>query len=658
MEIDSDKKEMGKKALIKFFFIIFILLNIFDFLNYIKGDIDFFKKLLSWSLIGYMFYRASFTKIIIGKKLKKFDLLFILGFSLISLTKALILYTKTNVINSGLYPIFGFFLEQVAEVTPSLLIQVNFILGLLLIVICCVAILMNYSVEKNSFIGSINVKKGFFKFPIELIFFLIMSIFFGLIVFNFFMEWFALAVDSIILVLGLIYYSVEYIKHHTNTKFDSILSLISNTGNSFYQGVIQMFSNKKTLFIGLSFLLTLHAIVDTGVYLVPYSIGTNSSLYFSALETQQRVHTPIFNFFSPQKSRIGEDLQNIDYFSVKTASVFIHFDILFLFFVLMAFPFFAYYKNIQKVHLNLPKAFVVIFLSSLVTWIFLLLSPSINPSINFGFPQTDSISGVDIYTNNLSANQDSNLFSASVLKVLLFFIISTLIFWYVKKRWYIPLKKIMYFTTLFFFVIYISMYYLSTVKVEVKNFQEDLKFSKENVKDANYFGIYNLYLSNLSMKTQRAIDVKIDKKETRIKIHPFWTGTHKSHQDYLVIDFENLDKTGTFFFNGVKEYYFDNEQSYDEKKGKFSTSNAKGIFVLENKTFQFENNKLNSKKLNLFLSNLISVDSPEKTTLSKLEKAVGYLRLIFLSVFYIFGTISFVWFFLRKNVFNKNDIIP
>ena len=82
-----------KKFLLQIYFFIFIFLIFFDFLNYLLADIDFFKKLLSWSIIGYIFYKASPTKIFIGKRLKIYDILFILGFSLMSIIKSLVLYT-------------------------------------------------------------------------------------------------------------------------------------------------------------------------------------------------------------------------------------------------------------------------------------------------------------------------------------------------------------------------------------------------------------------------------------------------------------------------------------------------------------------------------------------------------------------------------------
>ena len=60
----------NKKILLQIYFVLFIILNLLDFFNIIPNDLDFFKKLLSWSIIAYIFYKVSPTKIFIGNKIK------------------------------------------------------------------------------------------------------------------------------------------------------------------------------------------------------------------------------------------------------------------------------------------------------------------------------------------------------------------------------------------------------------------------------------------------------------------------------------------------------------------------------------------------------------------------------------------------------------
>ena len=50
-----------------------ILIQILDFLEILPGDLDFLKKFISWTAIGYLFYKASISNILFGSKIKFLD---------------------------------------------------------------------------------------------------------------------------------------------------------------------------------------------------------------------------------------------------------------------------------------------------------------------------------------------------------------------------------------------------------------------------------------------------------------------------------------------------------------------------------------------------------------------------------------------------------
>ncbi|MFP4403139.1 MAG: hypothetical protein ACOC3X_03500 [Nanoarchaeota archaeon] len=64
--------------------IIIIILNILDFAGLLNPDFDYGKKILSWTALGYLFYKANLTKLFFGFKNKKIDLLIILSFFILS----------------------------------------------------------------------------------------------------------------------------------------------------------------------------------------------------------------------------------------------------------------------------------------------------------------------------------------------------------------------------------------------------------------------------------------------------------------------------------------------------------------------------------------------------------------------------------------------
>ena len=62
-------------------------------------------------------------------------------------------------------------------------------------------------------------------------------------------------------------------------KIDSFLQDIINTGNDFFKQLILFLQNKKTFFITIALLITIHLLVDLGVYLIPFATGIDNGLY-------------------------------------------------------------------------------------------------------------------------------------------------------------------------------------------------------------------------------------------------------------------------------------------------------------------------------------------------------------------------------------------
>ena len=376
MNKEKLKNIFNKKLLIKIYFMLFILLNIIDFLNIIGGDLDFFKKLLSWLLIAYLFYNLSPTRLFVGKKNKKLDLMLILVFCLIVIPKSLFLYVY-EIDSSNLssisdmsfngdidnYYIFSYLLDSIKTDnirTYDGYTTILTFIGFILTIILSIYMYSSGKYKKKSFLGSLNLKDTYFKSYIELFLLIAMNLFFVFIVFNLFMEWFALAVDALTLVIGLIYYLFKYIHHHTNGRVSSTLNNISNTGSKFYQKLISMFTNKKTIFIAMAILLSVHLLVDIGVYLVPYTIGTVNGLYFGSLSSCDtnnnclRSHNPIFSF-NPEtydKSLIYNDIiSNNDLegnFLLMTSIITNYVISIFIFFIMMFLPFYILYKNMTQ----------------------------------------------------------------------------------------------------------------------------------------------------------------------------------------------------------------------------------------------------------------------------------------------------------------------
>ena len=73
-----------------------IAINIADFAQVLNPDLAFAKKILSWTALGYLIYRASLTNIFFGKKNRLIDATLVIGFFLMTI-KNLISFAGTKI---------------------------------------------------------------------------------------------------------------------------------------------------------------------------------------------------------------------------------------------------------------------------------------------------------------------------------------------------------------------------------------------------------------------------------------------------------------------------------------------------------------------------------------------------------------------------------
>lgn len=654
-EENETKQNFSKKIILIIFLLFMLFLNIADFLNLLKGDIDFIEKLLSWSLFGYIFYQASLTKIFIGTKKKVYDMAYIFAFCLISITKSLIYYSQT--IDIDKYFIFKIFLSLIKSLNPSNTITYFSFLGILIIIIISIRLLLKNKIEDKSLIGSINFNE-FAKFiKLQYLTLITTAIFFGIIVFNFFMEWFALAIDDFMPVIGLFYYLFKYIRHHTNTQASNYLNDVNNSGQNFFESVIEFFSNKKTFLIGISFLLTLHLLVDSAVYIFPYVTGINNGYYFDSLNTGGREHTTLFNFINDEPSRIGQDFtsDNLLNFSIIT----IYLMMIITFFSLLFMPFYIYYKNIQKDKININKLFATIFLTGLIFIPIIYYIPNVNTPLNIGLSQNQEVFGVDIYTKQITNTENiTSTTSTELLTTIILFLITIMFLIFRYEKYQIFFNKIIYICVILFFLLYISLFYISIVNHELNTLKTDIISINLQNTPMEYNQFYSYYSDKKNFKNNEMI--LQSNEETIVKIIPFSNvniysskfNTNSSHQDFLLITIETKNFNTNFItFDNLNNIYFSDNNNYNPNNNKISQNKVTLIYNLEEK-FTLNNGNINLNLEKEHLENMIIIKHKKISTqiLENINKGIQYLRLLFLSIFYIFGGIEFATYFTRKNI--------
>jgi hypothetical protein len=673
-----------RKYLYQFYFLFFIFLNIIDFFNIIGGDLDFFKKLLSWLVIGYLFYHVSFTKSMIGKKLLLYDLLFLLGFSLMSLIKALVLYSR-NIDNFESYRVFGDFLFFIATLPPNTFISLTFILGFLLTLILSISLLLNHGIRKGSFIGSFNIKEGFFKYPFEQGILSVMALFFGMILFNLFMEWFALAVDSIILVLGLSYYLILVLQRHHKGQLGNYTRLIANTGNNFFQTIIQSFSEKKTILIALSFLLTLHALVDAGVYLIPYTIGTENALYFNDLGTEG--HQPIFSLKSPSSSLLLQDIFAAENVWIAGIYFLTHLSSLFVLYCFLVLPFYILYNNVNGIKLHISRLFGILFLGTSFYYILLLLFlPQVHPTLMFSTPEDGiNVRGIDIISLSLSQGigeySAANPYLLAVLLIVTLVVFLGLIFKYLKYRYFF--QRLLLFVLMIFFLFYILNFFVNFTEREYRNLSEDLgNLQKDFLEFEEHKQTNELLYLDAHYYYEQEEHLKINAREIELESfilepHLFsslksvdsgslFVLSNQSHEDYVLLKLkhkENLpfyiitEKLSSLYFESNDDYSLKRNNAIEISQGEVNLIVYLGSNVIQveesGENYRVDRNAFSQLELDSYIS--LEEELPKARAQDKLVKFIEYVRLIFTSLFYSVGILSFAIFYIRRNLLTKQE---
>ncbi|MEC8339706.1 MAG: hypothetical protein VXZ40_03710 [Nanoarchaeota archaeon] len=621
-------KYLTKNVMVSIYFVFFIALNIFDFLGLLSQDLDFFKKILSWALICILFYQISLTKIFIGEKLKKYDFFYILGFLILIIPKTLKHYFNTVFLDQ--FIIFSTIIRYIELLLDSYLNFVpSFFLGILILLLTNFTLLSNHRVKEQSFVGSLHLQSTFGHRITTHITLTLLVFFFAFVIAPFFLEWFALSVDALILIIGLMYYLSIFIhKFREGGKVSNFLSLVSNTGSQFFKDLIQTFSHKKTFFIGVSFLLALHLLVDIGIYMIPYLLGTSSPLYFDSLEVgDEKTHVPIFNIFNFENSRIFAEVSAIT--SPENNSPALIKIIQFIFIIclylssyifimlLLLFPFYYIYKRINNELVHIPNK-MIIFIISMSLFAILsqdIFMSTISMPILIGPTQVDSVVGVDIYTSSIfkEGQSLSSVDFSETISLLIFFILLFVLFVIIKFQKYKKIfSTITYCIFLLFFIAYtLTFYYASNNQV------------MENL------------LSEKTSSYERFIDLE---KEITPEL---------GYQKIKTITFESKIKIDGFAYNLGEETLFYGTYTMDEDTEKkikennnvaISTIDKKIIISLE--TIRYNDENIEDRILEKLIIN-------NNTVQETFIQFILYIAFFFSTIFYVVGISIFSYHYIK-----------
>ncbi len=439
--------------------IIIISLNILEFLGILPADLDYAKKIISWTALGYLLYHASLTKIFFNVRHIHIDLLLIISYFLM-IFKNIIAYTSSNLEGFYIfYDLHKFILEN-----AQFFQLYSFLLGSILLIIIALYSAVKIDVRKPSLMHVIHEEgqppRNILKLIIRFMTIFLVFIAFFIVVFNLIMEWLAIAIDAPLIMIALFIYLFLAIGHYKRFKLESLIYKIGEFGESFYEKFVSLFHYKKTIFLGISGMLVLHLLTDIGNFIIPYIFSFRKTLYFEHLSIG---HTPLLPLFLEQSKNL--------IFLEKLSLFFIYILNVLGMVLLLLIPTILWYLMFKKKKIGIHKLDMAVFFSCITALIFA-------PVFKIKRISEENLIGVDILTQLSDNYLFSTFFAAIIFSAIIFSII--LLFEKYHKKLIITLGLL---SGLLFFAIYIYffftsllIYYIDTIRLLFFSSQYYLSF--------------------------------------------------------------------------------------------------------------------------------------------------------------------------------------
>lgn len=282
-----------------------IILNILEFFGLLPPSLDYTKKIISWSALGYVLYHAGLSEIFFGHRKGWFDASLILTYFLFML-KELVGYAHSIIeTTTSMHGFFSFLLQHAQTIELTGLVAGGILLILFALYACA-----KFSFAQPSLLACIckseHPERRAFPFIKRFVVVYAVLVAFFVMFFNLFMEWLAIVIDAPILMMVLFaYIFVVLIGYRFSSE--GFMYRITTSIDHFYNKFVHLFQRKETIFLGISGMLVLHLLTEITTFIFPLLFSGGHSLYLHQLGFHE-IQT-IYTLFSQQligAASIGE----------------------------------------------------------------------------------------------------------------------------------------------------------------------------------------------------------------------------------------------------------------------------------------------------------------------------------------------------------------
>ena len=677
LNLSEDTSKKIKYLSLTFLYIIVIALNVLDFVNFLSLDLDFFKKIISLGLISFLFYKVSAMKIFFGVRKKIYDVILIIIFLLLTLPKLLFKYVSITNLNEFSFEFFKipliYLVKQLINFEPYKIIDLLFFIGLILYTLFFIYIFLNTKEEGNCFISSFNFTNTFKHLIQKILVSYFSLLFFGIIIFNFFVEWFAFAIDYFILFIGLIFLTCYFIYHFRkkqNADDKNLISNIANFGNDLYVNCIEYLKDKKTFFYTIVILFACHLFIDFVVFVLSYSLGFFNSFYFYDLNLISENQRALFNLLDIKSSVFFEEITlNSGFLSIGII-FFLYLLYITFFSIILTLPLYVIFKKFKKEEININKNIIYFILFFLILYVFKLIS---NYILNINLFRdifivkilSGEVLGLFYETQTLFIEKIDYLYFFVILAVAFFTFVYLIFKIYTKEKFiqniFIVCLKIF---LLFYILIFaFSVCYEQYEIIKLKNLDQTDN-SKVQELNSNFDTITSLYNSRDNFFSSN----KFSSRDGFVEFS-FFSSLNRNlsniedMKNYMLVDIKTDNKV---FFKYIKtnckynifrcDFFIEKDFKYFKYYEFLELKNNKIIIPLNKDSFSVLNKSLEANDLNVKINfdekAINSIFYFKKESLidrfSFLFSLQNILLLIFNLFFYIGGVFYLIYLFFRK----------
>jgi len=298
MRLWSFLKDTGFKLLL-------LCLGFWEFTPWFPDSLDLLDKIITSLILVYFWFKFGTAQFSFGKKSSWLNAALLMSFYILSIDTFVKFAEQAGsvVVHEGVSAIvlFGVHISTAAVDVLSAYV------GISLLIVIALYVALRVPLQKGSFAHAAYhtvFKRGWTSFAstrrswllVKFVGCLVVLLFVSQYLFHLVTQWFVVSLDKSLLILAVLF----AIKDLEKSKIKAFQTL-GNIDDMILGTVRSVFTNTKTFYIGIGFVLMFHVLSDLSVFFLPYLFNLGFEQYYFDVIGNPAAHQTLFTLFSSEQ---------------------------------------------------------------------------------------------------------------------------------------------------------------------------------------------------------------------------------------------------------------------------------------------------------------------------------------------------------------------